>query len=436
MQQGKRSVFSCILLLLCSVSSAAEPVAKTNALPEPLTLDVALSLIDQQHPNLLLREAEKQLAESALQQANASDDLSINLQASGRWVEPSRLSPNQSNEDHRLGLFANKILYDFGRNASKVNVAENKVLSQSLYYVSEQQRQYIRVMQSYFNVVLADLQFYRYNEEMAVAYIRYDRLRIRKDLGQHTNVEVAEKKAEYERIRRLRTHSENQQRVTRSVLAQALNRPDDLPATVTRPALDDVSRKLPEFEEVQKNVVENNPLLRALREKLAAANNNIQYSRSTNKPVLSAGVESYSYSRELPSSDKWRAHITLDVPLWSGDRTDAEVAKAKAEVYKVEAQLAQQELAAKQTALELWMAIKTLKVKYDEVLAGMDFSELSLDRNRALYELEVQADLGYSMVKFSAAEREVVQTSFDMALAWAQLDALSGTLLNANKQKK
>jgi hypothetical protein len=37
------------------------------------------------------------------------------------------------------------------------------------------------------------------------------------------------------------------------------------------------------------------------------------------------------------------------------------------------------------------------------------------------------------MVKFSEAERKVVQTNFDIALAWAQLDALSGNLLNKTK---
>lgn len=423
-----------MLLLMFSLTSTAEPIAKTDPLPEPLTLDVALSLVDQQHPNLRLAEAEKHLAESALQQANTSDDLSVNLKATASWIEPSILASNQSNEDHRLGLFVNKTLYDFGRSASKVDAEENNFSSQNLYYLSERQRQYIRVMQSYFNVVLADLQFYRYNEEMAVAYIQYDRLSIREKLGQYTEVDVAEKKAEYERIRRLRTHSENQQRVTRSILAQALNRPDNLPATVARPVLDDISRKLPEFEALQKMVVENNPTLRALREQLAAANNNIQYARAGNNPRLSAGVESYAYSRETASSDKWRALITLDVPLWSGGRVDADLAKAKAAVYKVEAQLAQQELAAKQKALELWMAINTLKVKHDEVLAEMNFTELSLDKNRALYELEVQADLGYSMVQFSAAERKVVQTSFDIALAWAQLDALAGTLLSSNEK--
>ncbi len=124
----------------------------------------------------------------------------------------------------------------------------------------------------------------------------------------------------------------------------------------------------------------------------------------------------------------------MDFPLWDGGRTDAAVAKEKARLYKFEAQLEQQELAAQQQVLELWLGIETLNIKYEEVLAGMDFTELSLDKNRALYELEVKSDLGDSMVKFSEAERKVVQTSFDIALAWAQLDALSGTLLNKSNE--
>ena len=132
-----------------------------------------------------------------MQQATSSDDLSINFKATGSWIEPSILASNQSNEDHRLGLFVNKTLYDFGRTASKIDEEENKVLSQNLYYLSERQRQYIRVMQSYFNVVLADLQFYRYNEEMAVAYIQFDRISIREKLGQYTEDNVAVKRAEY-----------------------------------------------------------------------------------------------------------------------------------------------------------------------------------------------------------------------------------------------
>jgi len=432
----KPSISIMFALLVFPIASlySVENTLKSEPLPEPLTLNLALNLIDQQHPDLRYVNADLQGSHSNLLQALSKNDLTVNLKASARWIEPSLLATNQSNEDHQLGLFINKTLYDFGRNGSQVDAASNQVLSQNFQYLNARQHQYLNVMKHYFNVVLADLQFYRYNEEMAVAYIRFNRLQIREKLGQYTEVDVAEKEVEYQRIRRLRTYSQNQQRVTRSLLAQALNKPNDLPATVVRPELDVISRKLPEIEELQKLVHKNNPILRALRFKLVSAKNNIQFLQAGDNPILTGRVEAFSYARETGSSDQWRAQITLDIPLWSGGQVDAAVAKAKSTVYKIEAQLAQQEFSAQQQVLELWLGLETLKIKYDEVLAGMNFAELSLDKNRALYELEVKADLGYSMVKFSEAERKVVQTSFEIALAWAQLDALSGTLLNKSNE--
>ncbi|MCW8986133.1 MAG: TolC family protein [Gammaproteobacteria bacterium] len=402
----------------------------SKELPEPLTLDLALGLIDQQHPNLRYSDADLQDAQSSLQQTLSKNDLTINFKADARWIEPSVLAPDQSNEDHRLGLYVNKTLYDFGRSTALTDAATQQVQSQNLQYLNAQQHQYLNVMKRYFDVVLADLQFYRYNEEMAVAYIQFDRIQNRHKLGQHTEIDVAEREVEYQRIRRLRTYSQNQQRVMRSLLAQALNRPNNLPDTVSKPELDVVSRKLPEVEDLQKKVNDNNPVLNALRTQLTAAKNKIEFARASDNPVLTGGIEAYNYERETSSSNKWQAGITLDIPLWNGDRVDAAVAKAKSEAYKIEALLAQQEFAIQQQVLELWLNIETLKIKYEEVQTAMNYTELSLDRSRALYELEVTTDLGYSMVKFSEAEREVVQTNFEIALAWAQLDALSGSLLN------
>lgn len=422
------SISIAAILLFFPVFAISETTLES--LPEPLTLDLALSLIDQQHPDLRYIDADLQSAHSSLQQVLSNNDLTVNLKADARWVEPSAIAPNQSNEDHRLGFIVNKTLYDFGRNSAQIDAATQQVSSQSFHYLNAQQRQYMSVMKRYFDVVLADLQFYRYNEEMAVAYIQFDRISKREKLGQYSEIDVVEKEVEYQRIRRLRTFSQNQQRVSRSLLAQALNKPDNLPSTVARPELNVVSRKLPDIKFLKKAVKENNPVLRALRANLIAANNNVQFARLGSKPTLTGGLEAFTYTRETSSSDKWRAQVTLNVPLWGGDRIDSAVAKAKSTAYKIEAQLAQQEFETQQQVLELWLGIKTLKIKYDEVLVAMNFSELSLDKSRALYELEVKSDLGYSMVRFSEAERNVVKTNFDIALAWAQLDALSGNLLN------
>lgn len=428
--------FVSVMLLVFPLTAVCASETKSGLLPEPLTLDVALTLIDQQHPDLRFINADLQTSRSNLQQVLSTNDLNINLKATAGWIDPSDVSINQTKEDHRLGLSANKTLYDFGRSSSQIDAATQQVLNQNLQYLNARQHQHITVMQRYFEVVLADLQFYRYNEEMAVAFIQFDRIQVRHKLGQHTEVEVAEKEVEYNRVRRLRTYSQNQQRVTRSLLAQALNRPNNLPATVAKPEVDISPRKLPDIEKTQKTVSENNPVLKALRAKLLAAKNNIQFAQSGDNPILTGGIETFAYNRESSSTDKWRAQITLDIPLWSGSRVDAAVAKAKSEVYKIEAELAQQEFLLNQQVLELLLGLETLKAKYDEVVSAMNFTELSLDESRALYELEVKSDLGFSMVKFSEAERNVVKTSFDIALAWAQLDALSGMLLNKTKNNE
>lgn len=267
------SISTAMTLLMFPLTSAytAESTLKSDSLPEPLTLDLALSLIDQQHPDLRYIDADVQNARSELKQAESNNDIAVNIKATARFVEPSALAINQSNEDHRLGIFLNKTLYDFGRSSAQVDAAFQEVESQNQYYLNERQRQHINVMKRYFDVVLADLQFYRYNEEMAVAYIQFDRMQTRQKLGQFTEIDVAEKEVEYQRIRGLRTFSQNQQRVTRSLLAQALNKPNSLPATVARPEFDVASRKLPEIETAQKRVMQNNPALRALRAKLVAA---------------------------------------------------------------------------------------------------------------------------------------------------------------------
>ena len=422
------SIVVTLLLPLMSASSA-ETAIKSESLPEPLTLELALSIIDQQHPDLRYVEADLRSAHSNLQQTLSNNDLTVNLSAEARWIDPTPLAMNQATEEQRLVFIVNKTLYDFGRSPAQIDAASQQLLSQKMQYLNAQQLQYLNVMKRYFDVVLADLQFYRYNEEMAVAYIEFDRAQARHKLGQFTELEVAEKEVEYQRVRRLRTQSQNQQRVTRSLLAQALNKPKDLPATVARPELDAVSRKLPEIELLQKTVNQNNPVLAALRAELTAAKKDIQFAHASDNPVLTGGFEAFNYAQETNTANKWEANIILDIPLWSGGKVDAAVAKAKAAVYKIEAQLAQQELAVQQQVLELWLNIETLKIKHDEVLAGMNFTELSLDKNRALYELEVKSDLGYSMVDFSEAERKVVQAGFEIALAWAQLDALAGNLL-------
>ena len=52
--------------------------------------------------------------------------------------------------------------------------------------------QKLEIMERFLDVMLADLSYARYNEAMAVAYIQYDRANVRRELGQFSELRVAE----------------------------------------------------------------------------------------------------------------------------------------------------------------------------------------------------------------------------------------------------
>ena len=421
---------STFLLAWLSVGLASAEQTATS-LPEPLTLQAALQLVDEPHPQSIIASAEKDRNQAILQQQESANDWQASLYAQLRWVEPSDVAPDQS-DDHRASLFAKKILYDFGKTSSEIDAAQQDLLSSEIGVVRAKQKRILDIKQKFFNVLLADLEFYRYNEEMATEYVALDKLRQRKELGQVSDILISKQEVAYQKIRRLRALSQNKQRITRSQLALALNRPNNLPETVVMPELEEVKRPVPEVETVLEQVLQNNLAIKELRAKVEASRQRIAAARGKDNPVLRSELEVSKYTRQLGSSDKWRAGFVLDVPLWSGSVVDSAVAKATAEYNGLQAQLDKLELDTRQQVLELVLSLDNLRIQRDEAKAQLDYRELYLDRSRALYEMEVKTDLGDSMVRISEAQYRVLETNFAIAMIWSRLDALNGSLAEIN----
>lgn len=427
------------LLLLCSSISVSLAQEKTSLppLPEPLTLEFALSQVDINHPELRLNEAAINAALAKQQQVESETGMRSWVLGRLRWVEPPSFNPDRSHDDHRLAILVDKKLYDFGRSASRIQAAQQNLESQNLIYEDFRQQRRIEIMQHYFDVVLADLQFYQANEAMAVAFIELDKRRDRNELGQLSDVSVLQQEAEYQKFRKQRFESQNQQRISRSRLAYILGRPGQLPDTVVRPGnLPHLSRSLPDVEEIQAQALKNSRVLRALRAQVAAAQAEVAAARAGDNPVLYGDAEANAYSKERANYDKWRVGVHLEVPLTTGGRVDADTAKQQAEIYRLQAELSIAEEQIQQTILELWLELDALRIQREQMRAQKDYRELDLDRSRALYELEVKTNLGNSMVEYTGAERELVMTEFRIALAWEQIDNLSGLISQGDASDK
>lgn len=416
---------------LCLLSAFPGAHAATEPLPDPLTLEQALALAEEADPGLQQAQAEMDLARAGVLEAEARDGINVWIEGRARWIEPADNTADESRDDHKASVFARKSLYDFGRSGAQRAAAQAELAGSEQFYLDSAQQRRMEIMRRYFDVLRADMEFARDDEAMAVAYVTLDRLRNRHELGEVSDLQILTMENDYQQSRRNRFASEGRMRVARAQLAIALNRPGMLPANLTQPDLPHLQRVLPDYELLLAKAQTDNPRLQALRKRAEAAQQRLEAAYAGRRPRLSGELEASEYSRSMGSNDKMRASIYLEVPLYDGGTTNSAVARQQAELYRVQAQLSGEEHALRQAVLGQWTELNNLRVERERAAAQRNFRDLYLDRSRALYEMEFNADLGDAMVRLTEAQLDEANVRFATALAWERMDALTGGALPA-----
>ncbi len=401
--------------------------AEESALPEPLTLDYALSLAaESSHPRLQIIDAEQAVSEAQKQSAESAYGLNAEMELRALWSKPSPLALNQQTDDHRALLRIQKRLYDFGRTRQQVEAEETELEALKINRQAEIERRKIDIARRYFDVILSDLKFAWQDEAMATAYVTYDRIRDQHELALRSDVDLLRAEADYQKVRMSRYQAEIQQRRTRALLAEELNRPDQLSSKLLRPALNVRNNKIAEYDELIKRMQTSNPQIKLAQQRLQAAARRLQAARIEGRPELTAEVDIADYSRETAGNNNWRAGLYLTVPLFDNPQIKAQVAKKRADWLRQKAELADIKLQMRQQLLELWQDVQFLQVSYEQLMAEMDAREIALDKSRALYEMEVKTDLGNSMVNVSEMQFKQAQLEFNLTIAWMKLHWLLG----------
>jgi outer membrane protein TolC len=395
-------------------------------LPDPLSLEQALSLIDETHPDLLQAGLDKQYSEVELEDAAAQNNFRVDVDGRLRWTEPGSGNPTRDDEDHRLSLIVSKPLYDGGLTSARQEAARLSGMSADMDYDYARKQYALAIMQHFFNIILADLRAARDTEALATAFVQMDRAEDRNELGQVSDIELLELRSDYQQARIQLYKNEGEARTTRQALALSLNRPGQQPSQITPPRLDVNGRTLLEFKDLVARILDRNPQVVALNHSIAAAKSRVEAARSGGKPKVTAVLERAEQSRTTASDDKWRIGMEMAVPLYDGGVTDAAVKRANLDLNKLMYQRQQYELQLRAEVRELTERFRVLKATRDASLAFTDYRELYMDRSRALYDLEVKTDLGDAMIQISEAHVRDAQQKFEMALLLAQLNLLAG----------
>lgn len=418
-----------LLMLFVTFFLVTPGTAETgpSQLPEPLTLEYVLSLADEAHPDLLLKDAELLEAEARRKEIESDTGLDIDLDVGVYATDNDSVNFARRRDHMRAGVILTQTFYDFGRTNSLLAAVEELRHSRELAYHDARGQRRLQIMSAYFDVLLADLKFSLYNESMAVGYVNFDKARDRRELGQRTDLDVIRREAEYQKLRVARYQSENQQRETRARLAEVLNRPGQLPATLSMPKLMALKNKLPEVELLQQQASEKNLHLNALRHEVMAAEKDLRIARDSPELELKGRVEAFGYDSEIGTTDEVSAELSLVYNFVRPDQ-DAQVAAALTQLYATRAQLQKSESELRQQILSLWHQAEELSVQREAADVLLQLKELELEQSRALYEMEVKADLGFSMTELTEAQLNSAQTDYQLELVWYKLDLLTANI--------
>jgi len=419
-----------LYLLLFSAQTHAAEVNSHQPLPDPLSLEQALALSGMDHPDLQLAFGQLEAAYARQDMVDADTGIQVKLELNPQRV---KLSKNgETTGDSYASLSVRKKLYDFGYSDALAMSTDAEVAQYQYQFTQAMLQHRINIIRDFYAVILADLRYTFEDEEMSQLYVKYDRLRERHSLGMITETLMLKARNRYSEQRDIRNATDHQRRIARQRLALRLNRPNQLPSGLTPPDFSNRALDIPEFQQLMNQALRLNPALQALRQNVKAAQERLQAQKTKFNPSISAVLDLNEYERSLSSRADVRVGLQLNVPIYLGGNKQAVSRLAYAELKSSQMQLRLAEFTLREQLLELVTRLKTLKGKRQTAIERVTLQDQVLDRQRALYELEIKASMGSSLANLTHAQWQEAKSGFDIALTLAQIEALLGRPFTTN----
>lgn len=389
-------------------------LALASALPEPLTLEDALQAIEAEHPKLLEARARVDAAESRSRQLQAEYGWKSSIQISAHWIDPYLNAYGSDHNDSSILLEMEKVIYDFGLKNKMEQSLQLQSAANLLDQRSTRTRLRLNIVKAFLDVLIADANFMYNRERLPRAYLDFTRAQERQELESMAEVDVAAAEAEYNQRFLDYNRADNARRSTRETLALLLNRPENLPATLVPPGLSLKNIKLPPLEELHSSLAEKNTRLRILEKQSDALLARSNAEKSKSRPRITSRISLAEYMRETPGRSPASAEIILDIPLGDSGQSRADSAYWLAMSQETRARQMQLLYELRSKVTNTWLELQTLLRQKQSDQHYRYFRELELDKNRALYELEMRATLGDSMATQAESQLRTLQTDYQI----------------------
>ncbi|MFN3599090.1 MAG: TolC family protein [Aquificaceae bacterium] len=250
-------------------------------------------------------------------------------------------------------------------------------------------------------------------EEMAIAYVRFDRAREKRDLGLATDHEVYKLEGIYREKRRELFYAQHRYNNTLLEIKALAGIPYETPVELKDLPFRELDRSLVDFPLLREEALRENTNLKMKSLELKSYDEEIKMAKSFINPSVNLKL----------STNKSGLEITT--PIYDAGRP-----------YRVEyIQSLQKSVQKEKEGLERDISLlfysasyewEYLKARWLEAITKDRFAEENLILRRSEYELELAFDLGYAMAEKSETERQLIEAKYNLILFWAKLFNLAG----------
>ena len=325
------------------------------------------------------------------------------------------------------GFFGEILLLDFGNRLARIRSAKISVQIKSELLREFERQVKIRLMELFMKLALAEKLAEVSREEMAVAYVRYDRERERLERGLSDRVKVAEWWNTYRQFRAELYRAQREYNDTLLEIKRFTGLPVEVPAEVLYSDLLDF--EVPENATIDPDYLitrlENNYLMRSKSLEIAYFESRAKEEKRIFYPELSAYLDVKNTYRNF---DRFNAegNIILRVPLFDGGSSSLRYKSFIDLKRAVEIERKDIHESLKRIALQAPYEWEQLLARYQSAVAFDEWAQENLDLSRSNYELELAFDLGYAMSTKTESERQVMEAKFEIILFLMRLYNLMG----------
>ncbi|MCY4313789.1 MAG: TolC family protein [Gammaproteobacteria bacterium] len=418
------------VLLALSMDSGQVAAAAPQPFPDVLTLEQALDMLDQNYPDVLTAQASINKARAELLSVQATQATRVYAEAELRQSDRHIPSRTDFIDDSRIRLVVNAPLSDFGMTQARSAGVNLSLDAKQLNYQRVRDENRLRVVSAFLDVILSDYAYIVADEDMTLAFLRYDRELEKMERFEDANpVDVAQQEVLYLDKFAIRSEVDSQRRRTRLRLALVLNRPEAYPDQMVEPDLSAYDRPIPDYDEILAKALSNAPEMEIARLNVAASQKRLQAAKMQ-RPTLGLKFEAVGYSESYPGSrDDLRASAFLSFPIYSRASRNAEIAEAMAELDQRQAEFNSVEYKLRIQVLELVQKLTSNQAEMNAANRELEYREHELDRIRLEYELDYRASIGEGNLNVAKALYRLMKANYERILIWEQLDSLTTMLL-------